>query len=87
MNKKYNNLIFQQNLKKKFGRFFLFITGVELILLYSLRELPYFDTIHDLGRYAEIYSAISRGADYSYLEPGFTLYLKLCSYINSSLQL
>lgn len=82
LNKKYNNLIFQQNLKKKFGRFFLFITGVELILLYSLRELPYFDTVHDLGRYAEIYSAISRGADYSYLEPGFTLYLKLCSYIN-----
>lgn len=67
--------------KIKYDRIFLIISGVELILLYSFREVPYLDTTHDLGRYVEFYSAISNGADYSYLEPGFRWYIDLSSFI------
>lgn len=67
--------------KIKYDRLFLIIAAVELILLYSFREVPYLDTTHDLGRYVDFYSAISNGADYLYLEPGFRWYINLSSAI------
>lgn len=75
-----------QNLKNKlqflFNKLFLIVSGIELVLLYSFREVPN-DTIHDLGRYVSFFYDISYGAEYTFLEPGFRLYMYFCSFLEN----
>ena len=78
----YKDKIRLQHCNEGISKAFLFLAGTELILLYSLRDLPN-DSIHDLGRYVSFFYDISYGADYSYLEPGFRGYMYLCSFISN----
>lgn len=72
-----NHHVFQ-----KIENLFMILSGIELVSLYSFRQLTN-DTVYDLDRYVSFFYSISDGAEYLFLEPGFRYYMYLCSFLNS----